>query len=132
VVLPTLFSDFVLDLMSCLGYSDDEADAAEAKLMAVAQQAVVGNVAAAMGAANTAAGDSAADGGAGSEVTAPAGVQVVAAQRWLHQFNSGLVRRHARLVKAVAGRGGGGAEAVGAGLKAWIDSNLMGAGQQGA
>lgn len=102
--------------------------------MAVAQQAVTANAAAANGAAvastSVAAGDSAADG----EVAVPAGVQVVAAQRWLHQFNSGVLRRHVRLVKAVAGRGGasaGGAEAVGAGLRAWIDSNLMGAGQQG-
>ncbi|WIA10185.1 hypothetical protein OEZ85_010388 [Tetradesmus obliquus] len=122
------------ELMTCLGYCDDEADAAEAKLMAVAQQAVTANAAAANGAAvastSVAAGDSAADG----EVAVPAGVQVVAAQRWLHQFNSGVLRRHVRLVKAVAGRGGasaGGAEAVGAGLRAWIDSNLMGAGQQG-
>jgi hypothetical protein len=123
------FSDFVLDLMGCLGYSDDDADAAEAKLMAVAEQAVVGNAPA--GAASAGAGDSVTGGAGSSEMTAPAGAQAVAAHRWLHQFNSGLVRRHARLVEAVVGRGGGGVEAVGAGLRAWIDSNLMGAGQMG-
>jgi hypothetical protein len=123
----TAFSDFVLELMGCLGYSDDGVDAAEAKLMAVAEQAVVGNAPA--GAASATAGDSVASGGGGgSEVATPASTQAVAAHRWLHQFNSGLVRRHARLAKAVVGRGGGGVEAVGVGLRAWIDSNLMGAG----
>lgn len=122
------FVDFVLELMGHLGYGWEACDAAECKLMAVAEQAVT---TAAIGAGGIAATPAAtATPGAAAVEMAPGATQA-AAQRWLHQFNAGLLRRHARLATAVAaGAAGGraGEAAAGAavtGVQAWIQSHLL-------
>jgi hypothetical protein len=123
------FAEFVLELMNCFSYSWQDVDAAEAKLMAVAQQAV------AAPSGNTApAGDASIRTTVSTEDGPTAAMQAAAAQRWQHQFNAGLLRRRCRLSAALTSLQQGkafansGLQPAWAGMKQWIEQNLLGAG----